>query len=124
MSSVSFIHLAINISFLYGVFVVAGGIVGYKQAGSMMSLYAGTLAGTAAMLASLICRRGYLNVGLKLLTAVSLGLTIVFMKRFQATGAFLPSGFMTINSGAVLFVSILASKELANPNREASDKTE
>ena len=124
MSSASFVHLAMNISFLYGIFVVVGGIVGYQQAGSMTSIYAGTLAGTAAMLSSLLCKRGYMNLGLKLLTAVSLGLTIVFMKRFQATGAFLPSGFMTINSGAVLLVSILASKQLVSPNIDGAKKVE
>ena len=113
MSEISYALLAKNVSWLYGLFVILGGIVGYVQAGSLTSLYAGAGAGSIAILSSVLCRKGYYNLGLKILTGVSLALSIVFIKRYQATGAMLPSGFMALNSAFILFLSLMASTQLA-----------
>jgi uncharacterized membrane protein (UPF0136 family) len=113
MSEVSYPHLAQNMSMIYGLFVIIGGVAGYLQAGSTTSLMAGAGAGSIAILSSIFCRKGYFNLGLKVLTAVSLTLSIVFIKRFRATGAFLPSGFMAMNSAFILFLSLMASTQLA-----------
>ena len=108
----SSVHIATSVSLWYGLFVIVGGIVGYNQAGSLMSLYAGCTSGALAILSSVLCRKGYYNLGLKLLTAVSLALAMVFIKRFQATMTFMPSGFMAINSAFILGLSLVASKDL------------
>ncbi len=92
--------------------------MGFLQAGSLMSLYAGGAAGIFAISSYILCRKGYNNIGLKLLTAVSLGLSILFIKRFQATGNLMPSGFMALNSAVVLFIALIASKQLSiSPNK-------
>jgi uncharacterized membrane protein (UPF0136 family) len=112
MSQPRFIPLAIDLSFLYGVFVAMGGALGYYQAGSIASLYGGIVAGLAATLASYMCRRGNVNLGLKLLCGTAIGLVFLFHKRYQATRTFLPSGFMAFNSAAIVAISVLALKEL------------
>ena len=118
MSELSYVHTATNVSWMYGIFVILGGVVGYVQAGSQISLYAGTAAGGIALLSSRLCKKGYYNMGLKILTAVSLGLSILFIKRYQATGVILPTGFMAINSAFVLFLSLMAQTQLASSARK------
>lgn len=121
MASTSYAHLATSIAGVYGIFVILGGVIGFVQAGSQISLYAGAGAGAAAIVSSILCRKGFLNLGLKVLTAVSLGLSIIFIKRFQATGVFLPTGFMAINSAFVLFLSLMAQTQLVTPPTPKTD---
>ena len=109
----TFVPLAINVAFMYGLFVGLGGVSGYYQAGSVASLYGGLTGGSLAMLAFALCKRGKIEMGLKVLTGVALLLVVVFTRRFQATGAFLPAGFMGVNSAGVAMLSVLALKELA-----------
>ena len=127
MSDFSFPHLATNVSGLFGLFVAIGGGVGYLQAGSVMSLYGGLGAGVAVLVAHLLCRKGYLDLGLKILSGVSLGLSVLFFKRFRATGVFFPAGFMALNSASVLFIAIRAAQQLNGPSSStapaSSDKT-
>ena len=85
----------------------------------MTSLYAGAGAGSLAVLSSLMCRKGYYNLGLKLLTAISLALSIVFIKRYQANGTMLPSGFMALNSAFILLLSLMASTQLAKSSKSS-----
>ena len=123
MSDVSYLHIATNLSGLFGVFVIIGGVIGYLQAESTMSLVGGLGAGLVALAAHLLCRRRYYDLGLKLLTGVSLALIVLFFKRFRATGTFFPAGFMAINSATVLFVAARASKQLAGLAEASKNKS-
>ena len=97
---------------IYGFLLLAGGFIGYKKAGSKMSLYMGIVSGL------LIFVGAYLTTNMSvepqrslrgfMLTAVVSGiLVIVFIKRLLKTKKFMPLGMLIIVSVLVFIFSIL-----------------
>ena len=124
MSDLSYVHLATNVSLVYGIFVILGGVMGYLQAGSEMSLYGGVGAGIVILISHVLCRKRYLDLGFKVLSAIAMGLSVLFFKRFRASGAFLPAGFMALNSATVFFLAVKAGQQLhASVTSSAASKS-
>jgi len=113
-------ELVQGIGWMFGVIVLMGGLIGYLQAGSLASLYAGIGSGCVALVGGLLVAKSdrYTNVGLKILLCVSIALVYVFQQRIRETGfKFMPSGFMIINSLAILALSALALKERSSKHK-------
>ncbi|MCA9406400.1 MAG: TMEM14 family protein [Candidatus Omnitrophica bacterium] len=90
----------------YAVLLGVGGIIGYKKAGSKMSLISGLLSST------LICLALYLLTidpfkGFLLAAIVSCLLETVFTLRLIKTKKFMPSGLLMILSLIVFVVCLL-----------------
>lgn len=85
---------------LYGVILLVGGWIGYRQAGSHKSLVSGVISGVVIFGAvGLSFWRMDWGLGLGLVTAVLLA--GVFVGRWRATGKVMPAGIMVGLSGAV-----------------------
>jgi uncharacterized membrane protein (UPF0136 family) len=82
-------------AFAYGILAIAGGIVGYIQANSQVSLLSGVISGLLLVLA------GYLQIqgqawALILAVLVTASLVFFFALRLAKTRKFMPAGLMTI----------------------------
>lgn len=82
---------------IYAFLVTIGGIIGYKQAHSHMSLYMGLIFGISLMLSSLFMLYGKKVAYIVALVLIS-ALTLFFGYRFALTEKFMPAGFMLILS--------------------------
>lgn len=96
-----------NAGLLYSALLILGGIVGYIKAGSLISLVAGSSAGSLCMLASLKARKA--QSGIRTLIVVTLICCIFFAKRLMVSNQMFPSGFMTVCSLAVAVLALRAS---------------
>lgn len=86
---------------LWGICILAGGIMGYTQANSLASLFMGT--GCAAV--ALISGRGMMkrNEGGRAAALVLAGLLLIFFgSRFYRSGVFMPAGLMSLLSIFIL----------------------
>ncbi|WP_414542102.1 TMEM14 family protein [Nostoc sp. CCY0012] len=82
-------------AFAYGILAIVGGIVGYIQANSQVSLLSGVISGLLLVLA------GYLQIqgqawALILAVLVTGSLVFFFALRLAKTRKFMPAGLMTI----------------------------
>ncbi len=101
---------------IYGVLVLIGGVMGYLQAGSTVSLIAGGSSGVLIIITSLIMlknrRAGYYSS-----LCLSVLLTIVFAFRFSDTQKFMPAGLMVIMSlltlSSIIFSLLKKNKKIA-----------
>jgi uncharacterized membrane protein (UPF0136 family) len=78
------------VTIVYGLFVLAGGLIGFRQAGSRASLLSGGVAGTLALVAGagLLSGRewgGWLGL------VVSAALAVFFLVRYMRTGRVFPA---------------------------------
>ncbi|MBW4509331.1 MAG: hypothetical protein KME64_22830 [Scytonematopsis contorta HA4267-MV1] len=80
---------------VYGILALVGGIIGYQNAGSKMSLISGTITGLLLILASVILFQGQ-AWGFTLGLAVTGLLVVVFAIRLVKTRKFMPAGLMSI----------------------------
>lgn len=90
---------------LYGVLAIVGGIIGYRKAGSKISLISGTISGIGLLLAGIVAALGN-NWGLPLASVISAVLVIVFIARLVKTKKFMPAGLMIIGGLVVLVLTI------------------
>ncbi|MEM8807152.1 MAG: TMEM14 family protein [Cyanobacteria bacterium P01_G01_bin.38] len=86
---------------IYGVLSIVGGIIGYRQAGSKVSLISGIVSGLLLLLAVVLMARW-------LAIVVSLVLVIVFVTRLLKTKKFMPAGLMVIVGVATLMALLFA----------------
>lgn len=86
----------------YGVLAAVGGLMGYAQARSQLSLISGLASGALLLLGGWLWQQGN-AAGAPLSIGVTLALVIVFVRRYQQTGKFMPAGLM-IALGAVALV--------------------
>lgn len=86
---------AFFITLIYGVLAIAGGAIGYKQAGSQMSLLSGIISGFLLLIGAYLLFGGN-PIGLALSAIVSLVLVVVFAIRLAKTRKFMPAGLMII----------------------------
>ena len=79
----------------YGVLAIVGGVMGYRKAGSKVSLISGVISGLLLLLGGLLYAQGNL-AGRILATIVTALLIIVFIIRLTKTRKFMPAGLMTV----------------------------
>ncbi|MFP4134163.1 MAG: TMEM14 family protein [Halothece sp.] len=90
---------------VYGVLAIVGGVMGYKTAGSKVSLISGSLSGVILLVAGIASLLGQ-GWGLILGSIVSAVLIIVFLSRLWKTRKFMPAGLMIIAGAVVLVVTV------------------
>jgi uncharacterized membrane protein (UPF0136 family) len=88
-------NLSIIAAIAYGVLTVIGGIIGYFQAHSQVSLFSGIVSGLLLFAAAYLQLQGN-SWGLILAIAVTAALVIFFALRLARTRKFMPAGLMTI----------------------------
>jgi uncharacterized membrane protein (UPF0136 family) len=82
-------------SFAYGILAIIGGIIGYIQATSKVSLISGTGFGLLLLLSSFLQFQGQ-AWGLILAVVVTSVLVVFFAVRLAKTRKFMPAGLMII----------------------------
>jgi len=80
---------------IYGILSIVGGMIGYKQAGSKVSLISGVISGLLLLIGAYLLFGG-VYPGPTLSGAVSLLLVVVFVVRLIKTKKFMPAGLMVI----------------------------
>ncbi len=86
---------------VFGVFVAAGGAMGYVKAGSMASLLAGGLAGLALVGSAVAMMRGAYPAG----WWVALIVTLLLLGRFGS--AAFSQGFKLMPGGMIIILSVI-----------------
>lgn len=86
---------------LYGILSIVGGIIGYKSAGSKVSLISGTISGLLLLIAAYLQLQGQ-TWGLTLAIIITSILVIVFAVRLAKTRKFMPAGLMVVLGVAAL----------------------
>jgi uncharacterized membrane protein (UPF0136 family) len=97
--------LGIVAAIAYGLLAIIGGIIGYKQAQSKMSLISGSVSGVLLVLGGILQLQG-INAGLILAAAIAAVLLVVFTIRLSKTRKFMPSGLMLI-AGIAAFAAMV-----------------
>ncbi|MBD2682089.1 MULTISPECIES: TMEM14 family protein [Nostoc] len=88
-------NLSIIAAFAYGILAIAGGIIGYIQARSKVSLVSGSISGLLLIIAAYLQLQGQAQ-GLILAIFVTTVLVVFFAFRLAKTRKFMPAGLMTI----------------------------
>lgn len=88
-------NLAAITTLIYGVLSIVGGAIGYKQAGSQVSLISGIISGLLLLVGAYLLSGG-VAAGPALSGLVSLLLVVVFVVRLIKTKKFMPAGLMII----------------------------
>lgn len=89
---------------IYGILAIVGGAIGYKQAGSQVSLISGIISGLLLLIGAYLLFGGS-PAGPLVSGVVSLVLVIVFSVRLAKTRKFMPAGLMII-LGVVNLISL------------------
>ncbi|MEL6940671.1 MAG: TMEM14 family protein [Cyanobacteria bacterium J06598_1] len=89
---------------LYGILAIAGGAIGYQQAGSQVSLISGFISGLLLLIAAYLLFGGS-PAGPLISGVVTLVLIIVFSIRLAKTRKFMPAGLM-IMMGVINLISL------------------
>ena len=97
---------SIFFTFFYSILSIVGGVIGFKQAGSKMSLISGSISGVLLGIAGVLLLQG-MDAGQWLSRIVSLVLVIVFISRLVKTKKFMPAGLMVIVGTITFIVSYL-----------------
>jgi uncharacterized membrane protein (UPF0136 family) len=87
-------NLGIIAAFTYGILAIIGGIIGYVQARSQVSLISGSVSGLLLILAAYFQLQGQ-SWGLILAAVVTAVLVVVFAGRLAKTRKLMPAGLMT-----------------------------
>jgi uncharacterized membrane protein (UPF0136 family) len=87
---------------IYGTLLIAGGIVGYRKAGSLPSVIAGTISGLLALAALGASTQGIL--GFQVGAVLAALMLVVFDIRYVKTRKFMPSGLLATISLVVLTI--------------------
>ncbi len=86
---------------LYGILSIVGGIIGYKSAGSKVSLISGIISGLLLLVAAYLQLQGQ-SWGLTLAVVITSILVIVFAIRLAKTRKLMPAGLMVFLGLAAL----------------------
>jgi uncharacterized membrane protein (UPF0136 family) len=104
-------NLSIIAAFAYGMLAIAGGIIGYIQATSKVSLISGSISGLLLILAAYFQLQGQ-TWGAILAVLVTAVLVVVFAVRLVKTRKFMPTGLMTILG--MLALGVMVSQMVGN----------
>lgn len=102
------LSIAPVLTLLYGILSIVGGVIGYKQAGSKVSLISGCVSGLLLLIGAYLMFGGA-QFGPVISGLVSLLLVIVFIVRLIKTKKFMPAGLMVIVGVANLIALWAAS---------------
>lgn len=94
-------------AFTYGALAIVGGVIGYLQARSLVSLVSGVLSGVLLLLGGLLWSQGN-PAGAGLAIGVTAALVIVFIRRWMQTRKAMPAAVM-IAAGGIAFVMMLGA---------------
>jgi uncharacterized membrane protein (UPF0136 family) len=92
---------------IFGVLTIAGGIVGYVKAGSVISIIAGSISGVLLVVAAFLLP-DHQAVGLIIGLVISLVLAGQFIPKFFQTSKVMPAGLMSVLSVLGIIVAIAA----------------
>jgi uncharacterized membrane protein (UPF0136 family) len=92
---------------IFGILTIAGGIVGYAKAGSVISIIAGSISGVLLLLAAWLMPE-HQTAGLIVALVVSLLLAGQFIPKFLQTFKVMPAGLMSVLSAIGIIVAIAA----------------
>lgn len=98
-------NIAIIAAIAYGILAIIGGIIGYKKAGSKISLISGTVSGLLLVSAAIIQLMG-MNWGLIFATVVAAILVITFIIRLVKTRKMMPAGLMILTGIAAVAIMV------------------
>jgi uncharacterized membrane protein (UPF0136 family) len=98
-------NLSIIAAIAYGMLAIIGGIIGYFQANSQVSLLSGIISGSLLVFAAYLQLQGQ-AWALILATCITAALVIFFALRLAKTRKFMPSGLMTIFGMLALTVMV------------------
>lgn len=98
-------NLSILAAFAYGILAIVGGIIGYIQARSRVSLLSGSISGFLLILAAYFQLQGQ-TWGAILAVLVTAILVVFFAFRLAKTRKFMPAGLMTILGMLALAVMV------------------
>jgi uncharacterized membrane protein (UPF0136 family) len=104
-------NLSIIAAFAYGILAIAGGIIGYIQARSKVSLLSGSISGLLLIFAAYFQLQGQ-SWGSILAVIVTAILVVVFTFRLVKTRKFIPAGLMTILG--MLALGVMVSQMVGN----------
>ncbi|MGB5596378.1 MAG: TMEM14 family protein [Crocosphaera sp.] len=100
-------NLAAIATFVYGILLLIGGIMGYVTAKSKPSLISGVVSGLLLLITAFI-QLQQISAGLIIAQIVTILLAVVFTIRLLKTRKFMPAGLMLVVSVAT-FVILLSS---------------
>ncbi|MEM6597930.1 MAG: TMEM14 family protein [Cyanobacteria bacterium P01_D01_bin.36] len=83
------------LTLIYGILSIVGGAIGYKQAGSQVSLISGFISGLLLLISAYLLYGG-VAAGPLCAAVVTLVLIVVFGIRLVKTRKFMPAGLMII----------------------------
>ena len=92
---------------IFGILTIAGGIVGYAKAGSVISIIAGSISGVLLLVAAFLLP-DHQAAGLIVALVVSLLLAGQFVPKFFSTHKVMPAGLMSVLSVIGIIVAIAA----------------
>ena len=98
---------------VYGVLLIAGGMMGYVKSKSRVSLFAGAIAGGLCVGATWLSMDQPAE-GFTIGSLVALLLTGVFINRFAKTRKFMPAGMILVMSVIVGVALMLIQQNLVN----------
>ncbi|MEH1861169.1 MAG: TMEM14 family protein [Nostoc sp.] len=98
-------NLSIVAAFAYGILAIVGGVIGYIQATSRVSLLSGSISGLLLILAAYFQLQGQ-TWGAILAVLVTTALVVFFAFRLVKTRKFMPAGLMTILGMLALAVMV------------------
>jgi uncharacterized membrane protein (UPF0136 family) len=98
-------NLGMIATLAYGILAIAGGIIGYIQANSQVSLISGSISGLLLIFAAYFQLQGQ-TWALILAVLVTSVLVVVFAFRLIKTRKFMPAGLMTILGMLTLAVMV------------------
>ncbi|MFS0516774.1 TMEM14 family protein [Nostoc sp. UIC 10607] len=104
-------NLSIIAAFAYGILAIIGGIIGYIQATSKVSLLSGSISGLLLILAAYFQLQGQ-TWGSILAVIVTAVLVVVFAFRLAKTRKFMPAGLMTILG--MLSLAVMVNQMVGN----------
>jgi uncharacterized membrane protein (UPF0136 family) len=99
-------NFAIVATFAYGILAIIGGIIGYLQVKSKVSLISGTISGLILVIAAFLQLQGQ-GFALVLAAVITGILVVVFAIRLKKTRKFMPAGLMT-GLGVITLITILS----------------
>ncbi|MFN6570219.1 TMEM14 family protein [Dendronalium sp. ChiSLP03b] len=98
-------NLSIIAVFSYGILAIVGGIIGYIQANSQVSLLSGSISGLLLIFTAYFQLQGQ-GWALILAAFITAVLVVVFAFRLAKTRKFMPAGLMTILGMLALTVMV------------------
>lgn len=91
---------------IYGLLMLAGGVIGYKKAGSKMSLIMGIISSVLIFMGLYLTQESPPK-GYTLIAVSAVFLLGVFVKRLIKTKSFMPSGMLVIVNFLALVICLL-----------------